>query len=264
MFNFLVPFLAKCTTSQWEKACGLLEDTLRSACNQTDQRFRVLIICHEIPDINFDRRKCEFIKVNLPIVYPLETEPNREPIFIQRTDKGRKILAGIKESRRDNSHYFMVLDADDLVSSKLVAYCLNQQNPNGYFINAGYRNDAQLPGYLFKRKNFYHECGSSFILNPQKAPYPETDLDLNRETGENYFVRRYVVHAYVPSCMEKMGFPLQSIPFPAAVYRFHDSNIYATTLRPPDSALRRYGRLLLKSQKITQRLRTEFTIPTSM
>ncbi|MCT0253951.1 MULTISPECIES: hypothetical protein [unclassified Synechocystis] len=150
------------------------------------------------------------------------------------------------------------------MSSNLVSYCLNQQNPNGYFINRGYRNDAQLPGYLFQRKNFYHECGSSFILNPYRAPYPDTNIDLTKETGENYFVRRYVVHAYVPSCMEKMGFPLQPIPFPAAIYRFHDSNIYATTLRPPDSALRRYGRLLLKGKKITHQLRTEFTIPPSM
>lgn len=264
MFTFLVPFLAKCATQKWETACRLLEETLRSACNQTDSRFRVLVVCHEIPDITFDKQKCEFIEVNLPIIYPFSTELNQPLIFLQRSDKGRKILAGIKEARRDNSRYFMILDADDLVSSNLVSHCLNKEHPNGYFINTGYRNDVQLPGYLFKRRNFYHECGSSFILNTHKAPYPDTDIALDSETYDNYFVRRYIVHAYVPSCLDKMGFPLQPIPFPAAIYRFHDSNIYATTLRPPDSILRRYGRLLLKGQKITQQLRTEFAIPLSM
>jgi hypothetical protein len=158
----------------------------------------------------------------------------------------------------------MVLDADDLISSKLVAYCLSNNHPNGYYINYGYRNDPQKSGYLFKRNNFFHECGSSFILDPFKAPYPDKEIDLNIETGENYFVRRYVVHAYIPSCMEKMGFPLQSIPFASAIYRFHETNIYANTFRKPDSLIRRYARLFFKGVKINSQLRQEFAIPNSI
>ncbi len=54
--------------------------------------------------------------------------------------------------RKLGGGYVMMLDADDLVSNRLVEYVLNDKDPHGYIVEVGYAYDwkanliAPIPG----------------------------------------------------------------------------------------------------------------------
>lgn len=260
MFDFIIPFRSQTTTDQWEETCQLLEQTVRSACHSLDKRFRVFIVCHEIPSIELPAEKCHFLQVDFPSpCLASENESSHKKLIRFHSDKGRKILWGLNHVRQSHSRYFMVLDADDLVSQQLVGYCMEQNNENGYYLEKGYRTVLGDCKRLFIRNKFFHECGSSFVLRTNKAPFPEK-LDFRLDYSD-YFIRRYTNHAYVPECMESLGHLLSPVPFPGAVYRFHANNIYATKMRQPDNFFRTIARRILKGRRISAQLQDEFSIP---
>lgn len=261
-FDFVIPFRARSTTRNWPQVCTLLEQTIASVLNSSDPRCRMVIVGHEKPDFSLPADRCLFLEAEFSPPDAASNElPGPERIFVWHTDKGRKLLMGIDRARQDGAKYFMPLDADDLISSELVGHCLRHDHPHGYYVERGYRMDADSPGWLFSRKQFFHECGSSCILRTEVAPLPEK-IDLSKDF-DDYYIRRYVVHAYVPECLQKQGTPLQELSFPAAVYRFHDQNIFANSMRRPDSWLRLRARRLFRGKRITEALRREFCIPAS-
>ncbi len=258
--DFVIPFRARTTTTNWRRACQLLTDTLRSVENSSDARWRAIVVCHDEPiGIPSDR---QVLVVRAPFEPPGPDSQNlatKRRLFVWETDKGRKQLAGVDLVRRSGSKYFMLLDADDLISSRLVEWCLARDHPAGYFIDEGYRLDDTNRDRLYFRRRFFQECGSSSILRTTVAPFPaklDYTLDLNDK-----FTRRYVVHAYIPEAMAALGQPMERVPFPAAVYRFHDQNIFANSARKKESWLRRQFRNLLRGRLLDCRLRSEFSIP---
>jgi hypothetical protein len=229
--------------------------------NSLDARFHIIIAGHDAPELEASDSRIEFHGMDFPQPHHDSVHlPNKDRIFQWHSDKGRKLLHALNIARSAGYKYFMPLDADDLISSRLVGYCLEENHPNGYFINLGYRiNNTSTAGWVYKRKRFYEECGSSSILRTSISPFPE-QLDLSLDFND-YFIRRYVTHAYIPSCMENMGCPLQAIPFYAGMYRFHEENIYANSCRTPSTYVRSVARWLLKGCRISSTMRNEFAIP---
>jgi len=257
---FIIPLRARSTTTRWPLVSQLLMQTLASITNSRDSRYRVFVVGHDRPEPFPNSDRIEFIAASFPAP-SAETllMKDRERIFHWRTDKGRKILLGIKIVREIGYAYFMPTDADDLISSRIVGCCLDRNSPNGYYIEYGLKMEKLSDSTLFRRRNFFRECGTSSILRTDKAPFPG-NLDLSLDFND-YYIRRYVNHAYIPSCMEGLGTPLQRIPFPAVIYRFHGQNIYAASIRRPNSRLRRIAALLIKGVRVTDPLRREFMIP---
>ena len=172
------------------------------------------------------------------------------------SDKGRKILHGLAMARADKGSHVMFLDADDLVSNRLAGHVASNSEANGWYIDRGYRMDEPLRHMVFWRHDFYHECGSSYIIRSDLAPFPER-LDDTLDFSD-YYVRRYVVHAYVRDDLEKRGTPLAPLPFYGAIYSFNQRNIYAAALRRPDTYWRMLVRCVLKGRWVTRSLREEF------
>lgn len=262
MFDFIVPLRARSTTEDWSGVCKVLEHTLASLCNTPGEDYRVIVVYHDRPTIAALDARVLMLPVGFeappPESWMLES-PERTKLW--ETDKCRKILTGLARTRADGSRYVMPFDADDFVSSRLVGFCLSADHPAGYFIDAGYRIDDDTPGWVFPRRRFFEECGSSNILRTELAPFPDdghTVLEF-----ESHFIRRYVLHAYMPEYMERIGQPLMAVPFPGAAYRFHRNNMYANRMRRPDGLLRKIGRQLLKGKRIDTALSTEFGFETA-
>ncbi len=258
-FDFIVPFRARSTTRDWAAVCRLLEQTLASILNSDEPRIRVLVVCHEKPDISFDSSRCCWVSVDFePPAAATLRMPDAERLRAWRTDKGRKLLQAVAQSKAESSRYFMVVDADDLVSSRLARHCLETDHPDGYFIDKGFRFDERSPGWVVRRTNFFEECGSSLVLRTDRAPFPaKLDLSVNID---DHFMHRLVFHSFLPRHMAKQGQALQSVPFAGGLYRIHDQNTYADCYRKADSWPRRQVRHLLRGQRITQGLRAEFTL----
>lgn len=256
MLYFIIPLRDSSTTADWPGVCQLLERTLASAAGQLDPAWRILIAGHSFPEDIRIPSGCEFLPMTFP---PPVLDPRaslKEQIFHMRTDKGRKLLHGLARARATSDAYVMFLDADDLVSNRLAGFVASRSGANGWYMERGYRLNEPPGTRIFWRHQFYKECGSSYLIRADLAPFPER-LDDTRDYTD-YHVRRYVTHAYIRENFFRRGFPLEPLPFYGAVYTFNQRNIYATVLRRPDSFCRYWARWFLKSRRITTPWRHEF------
>lgn len=258
MLYFVIPLRDAGTTANWRRVCLLLERTLASAAGQAQGRWRILLLCHTRPEGISLPQGCEVLPMSFapPAITPQDDRDRR--LWLMHTDKGRKLLHGLAVARADAGSYVMFLDADDLVSCRLAQHVETHTGAPGWYMETGYRMDERFRHFVYWRRSFYHECGSSYIIRSDLAPCPERlddTLDLS-----DYYVRRYVVHAYVKDDLAKRGTPLAPLPFRGAIYTFNGENFYAGEHRRPDRLWRTVARGLLKGRWITRRLRAEFGI----
>lgn len=83
MIYFAVPLKSKAASSDWGQVTRIFNRTLASIYNQTDPNFKVIVACHDIPELtkSYDER-VEFLVSDAPI-------PNdRKEMML---DKGWKI-----------------------------------------------------------------------------------------------------------------------------------------------------------------------------
>ena len=228
-FIFAIPVAPFVDQKQWDHLNELLLATLRSALNQSNANFRILVAGHERPEaldqVGDDR--VEFV----PVAFPKPSDPRS-----RRQDKRRKRWAIAARFRQMGGGYFMYLDADDYVHRDLVQFVLDDDNKSGYFIPEGYALDykngvlATIPGAW--RKPFNHVCGSSGIVyfRPQdlpKAPYP-----VQRLATQPYFKYRNHLSFQDVSLTDR---PNTAIPFRAAIYVVNnDINLSNVIVRTPE------------------------------
>ncbi|MFS4457204.1 glycosyltransferase family A protein [Maribacter sp. 2304DJ31-5] len=206
MLTFVVPVKSKSVASDWVKFSQLFERTLKSICNQTDSNFKVVVVCHEIPDINYT---CE----NIHFIHPDFQPPSKENISPQeyfinkRIDKGNKIKHGVAyASKKFNTDYVMLVDSDDFVSNKVVSFVNSSANKlPGWYVGNGYLSFSWKNVLVVTKKKFNYLCGSSVIVKPNliKHFFDKDKINL-------YFDHRLTT---LDSNIE-----LQKVPFPAGIY----------------------------------------------
>jgi len=256
MLYFIIPLRDASTTSDWPGVCRLLDRTLASACGQLQDAYRVVIVGHTLPEDYSLPDRCEFISVRFDPPLLTAADDFQRKMWVMHTDKGRKILHGLAKAREDAGSYVMFLDADDLVSNRLAGFVAEHEGANGWYFEHGYRLNVHPKPQLFWRKRFYHECGSSHMIRSDLAPFPD-QLD-DAADFSDYFVRRYVVHAYVKDDLEKRGTPLSPLPFYGSIYTFNGCNIFATEGRRSESCMYKIMQRLIKGCRMTSALKSEF------
>jgi hypothetical protein len=205
---FVIPLKSAEVSNSWERVTQLFERCIKSVCNQTSPNFRVIVVCHKKPKIEFTHPHITYI----PVDFSPPNETN--PVSKGDTDKGRKILKGLIYARQFSPTHTMTVDADDCVSKHLAE--LIQQHPDsyGWFLNKGYKYQEGSNYIYIKRSNFYKMCGSCNILRYDLNDLPETP-EYNRGYG---YYRYYIDHAKVRDILKNKAKPLKSLPFPGAVY----------------------------------------------
>lgn len=208
-------------SNSYDRVEALLEKTLASVCAQTCDDFRVIVVCHRIPNIKFDDRFVEFVVVDFP---PPSSLPGPQTgIQTVRLDKGSKLLAGILAARKLNPKYLMIFDADDRVSNRLAAYVHAHPNENGWYFFEGYTHTDQ--GLLIKKKNNFHlRCGTSHIVRFDVLLMGEPTIETKDQRQIlNYFGERFTKHIVgchmtIKNYFESLDAPLKPLPFPGAVW----------------------------------------------
>ena len=132
MIYFLIPLMSKKVAKDWDTVSMLFNRTLWSCYNQTDPDFKILVACHEIPELikKYDRR-VEFLQVSEENA-PIPTTQHEKMV-----DKGYKTHTLAIRLRELGGGYAMVVDADDLVSNRLAAFVKQHPNENGFYIKTG-------------------------------------------------------------------------------------------------------------------------------
>ena len=208
MLIFVVPLKSPEVANCWRRVCQLFERTVRSLCHQTSNDFKVIVVCHGKPDINFSHPNVIYLEVD----FPLPKHKNR--IARGDTDKGRKIFKGLIHAKEFSPSHTMIVDADDCVSRRLAEFVSQHHESNGWFVNCGYKYQENSPYIYLKQNNFYRMCGSCNILRYDLNFLPE-----NPEYNRGYGYYKYcLVHAKVKEVLAEKHLPIQPLPFLGAVY----------------------------------------------
>jgi hypothetical protein len=212
---FIVPLRSSCSTKNWPRVCALFERTLRSICNQTDNNFKVIVVCNEIPNIGFSSPNMKYIQVDFSVA-ELEST-NKQFLKLKRElDKARRMWVGLNtvESLQHSSTptYVMFVDADDCITSKLAKFINSQAEAcNGWYVNSGYEYPDGGKIVYSRMKNLCDKTNTSHVvrydlLTPfAKLKFEDVDPD-------------FLFHQNVRSIMDELGSPLQALPFPGVTY----------------------------------------------
>jgi hypothetical protein len=204
MLVFIIPVKSISVSHNWQLFCALFERTLRSACNQKNDNYRVVVVCHEIPEIDFKHPKIEYHRVDFTVPHTTGMEKGTR-IGLFDADKSRKIFRGLEIAIRLKASFVMTLDSDDCVSNRLVDFIEKEgSDGNGWYMKKGYIYREWSKLIFLNRKNFNTLCGSSIITKPEFLPY------LFHKENPLYYSHSDVII--------KEGIKLTPFPFPAVIY----------------------------------------------
>ena len=215
-----------CTS--YKQVLLILENSLRSICNQNASDYEVIVVCNEIPSLQFSHAKIHYVKVDFPP--PSDIQGSEIGIEAIRLDRGAKYLIGLLFAKRFSPTHSMFVDADDFVSNRIAGFVSEHRNDPGWYVSEGYIYSAGSNeiGIL---KRFNANCGSCYIVRYLLYTIPaETRLDMSREeivniAGEDYIYKFLGSHKFVLQNLAEKGVTLQPLPFMGAVYHVgHSQN----------------------------------------
>jgi hypothetical protein len=247
MFYFGVPLKSRKLARNWDRTLELVNNTIRSMLCQTDPNFRILLACHESPALAMDPDpRMEILTVDFP-----------RPIFRDEpiVDKHRKREVIAARIRELGGGVVMFVDADDLVSNRLVEYVNQNPHPHGHYVQQGYEFNAQTRA-IRSCPWFYRICASCALLNLRPEDLPQRAME---ETSSRF--RQLAMHAHPiwPSVMASQGFPLAPLPFPAVMYVTHTGENMSDS-KDPAGWRRRFLRLALPEHSPSRAMAAEFGI----
>jgi len=209
-FWFGISLISRTASADWERTVTVFRNTLRAILAQDDPDFRVVVSGHDRPDIvEMDDPRVSFIVSDRP--------PAAKPSEF-RADKMWKRRLIFHRIREAGGGYFMPVDADDLVSRRLVSYVRARGVRDGFVVMQGYVLDwsrrllAAVPGAW--SAPFERVCGTSavFLLRPEQIPL------LHQNDMDDVAQALLGPHANWRLTAEEVGRPLEEVDFPAAVY----------------------------------------------
>ena len=255
MMIFIVPVKSPKITHSWELLSKLFERTIKSILNQTSNNFKVIVVCHQKPEISFEDPKVEFLEVDFPI-------PGTD-IDSKRRDKRLKIRVGLFQSRIYQPSHTMVVNADDCINRKIVEFVSQNPNEDGWLAREGYFYNEETGLFYFERKKFYKWCGTSNIIKYGLFKIPESDDysylnqdDVMRETYHS--THRTTTEDLVD--LGKRAF-IKKLPFPGAVYMIENGeNIgcITTNMLINKNLAAKLKINLLNRKFLTQKIKDEF------
>lgn len=271
---FLIPFASRRTKSRWDIACAHLRQTLSSVRNSTSKNYCVVVAGHEAPDFNFESDStCWFLSVNHAI-------PLHEDVVVSgRLDKLAKIAAAWNYAKsRWNPRYVMKLDADDLISARLVQWLENFGDQPGYLINHGWVWRSGTRYILHSTEYLDRVCASCLVVRSdiadQEGPF-RTGVEGMRfdQLSASFAAADHCSlipgsgtstvllndsHQRYAAQFAFLGHKLSNVPFKAVVYRTGNPESNSAGLQTGRPTLRMILGRIRRTRLMTKNLRKEF------
>ncbi|MCM3033900.1 glycosyltransferase family A protein [Niallia sp. MER 6] len=247
MIFFAIPLRSKQTTNNWDKIQKIFNITLRSIYEQLDPNFKVLVACHEIPNLDIDTDdRLEFIQVDFPT-------PNNwvEQVY----DKAHKKRYLAKRIRELGGGHVMFVDADDIVSNKISQFVNENSEEAGWIINYGYSFDVSSKKVQMVPQ-FYRLCGTCAIMHLDKEDLPDT-VTYEHVEQEREFIFDYSHSEWQIQFENKKKKKLKSLPFFGAIYITNTGENISTD---HEGTKRKLFKKLLPSYKPTYRVHKSFPV----
>jgi hypothetical protein len=273
---FLIPFASRRTKSRWDIACTDLRRTLKSVHNSISESYCVVVAGHEPPDFSIETNaKACFLSVDHDI------PRHQNAVVSGRLDKLAKIAAAWNYAKSMwNPHYLMKLDADDLISSRLVQWLENFGREPGYLIKHGWLWQSGARHLLQFTEYLDRVCASCLIIRSdvaeQKGPFLTevegiqlNEANLNFAASDHYSLvpgsgistlllndshQRYAAQfAY-------LGHKLSTLPFRAVIYRIGNPDSNSAALEAGRPSLRMILGTIRRTKLMTTTLKREFAL----
>jgi hypothetical protein len=273
---FLIPFASRRAKSRWDIACAHLRQTLKSVQNSSSESYCVVVAGHDSPDFNVETNaKIRFLSVDHDL------PQHRDAVVSGRLDKLAKIGAAWNCAKSTwNPRYLMKLDADDLISARLVQWLENFGRDPGYLIEHGWvwrsgaRYFVQFTEYLDR------VCASCLIVRSdiadQEGPFLTgvegirlDEAGLNFATSDHYSlvpgsgtstVLLNDSHQRYAAQFAYLGQKLSILPFTAVVYRIDNPDSNSAALETGRPTLRMILGTIRRTKLLTRTLKGEFAL----
>ena len=202
-FYFGIPLRPRIRSRDWSRVEAHLRATLTSCLAQTDPRFRILVACNEVPDVQDDDR-IEFLHVDIEAPgYPQES----------MLDKGRKLSAIGMRVRELGGGALMLADADDLVHRAVVRHVRAHPEADALIGDRGWDLADPARGLIHARW-FDRSCGTCAVLRQRPEDLPAS---LDAADPEASYLIRAGHHNWRPR-LKAAGARILGFPFPVAVH----------------------------------------------
>lgn len=268
MLAFILPLKPKSQSRNWENDCALLKSAVNSLLNQKSNNYKIYVVYSDDPKLNIVSDKLHLIHFPFPFTSSNEIPEfneillhfSNDTIMLERRwDKSRKIFYGCKAAKEDGCKYLMSVDADDLISNKLVAYidhATRDKNAPGFYIDKGYLYSIGNKRMIIINRDMQNFNGSTHVINSELIVIPDFNtgkwMDFNLFTSHGWIVYRL---------KQERGVQLEPIPFAAVIYVAHGGNISKINKLNILDHLKRRIKNILYGQTINDELRKEFLIP---
>ncbi|MFD2305965.1 glycosyltransferase family A protein [Enterococcus termitis] len=226
MLYFTIPLRSKHASNNWQDVEKLFNNTLSSILNQTDDNYRIIVCCHDVPNLfygnEFFADKIDFITVEYP-----PPENHHE----QMVDKFYKKLYLMTKVRNLGGGHVMFVDADDLVNCNLASFVNDNPLINGWVLKDGYIYDAKNKKAK-KSTNFDKVCGTSAILKFEISDLPEfISFDSYAPTKYKNYVFCQPHTKAVEVYERKKNLTIDELPFIGAMYIINNGENHSAAKR---------------------------------
>lgn len=239
--TFVIPVRHQDNARDWGTLKANLSQTIASIANQSHGDWQAVIVANEGADLPTLPPRFSAVRVSFPPNDRHELADQSKDTFWDafRIDKGRRVLAGMLEAR--DSRFFMIVDDDDFVSSRIVQHVSEHPDANGWMIDRGYVWDdgGRL---LLGHDDFNHMCGTSLIIRADLYGLPERFEDATPE----WIKTMLGSHIQLADLLAGRGAPLGTLPFRGAIYRVAHGGSHSGT---PSLLSRYFNRAELKRPK---------------
>ena len=229
--TFLIPVRHPANSTNWARLKANLTQTVASISAQTNGDWRGIIIANEGSDLPPlpERFSVEWVQFPPNTRHEKGSGTTDEFLDAFRIDKGRRVLKGMLRGR--DSRFFMIVDDDDFVSSRITQFAVDHPDASGWVVDLGYVWDdgGKL---LYEHRQLNHVCGSSLIVRAELYGLPET---FEAATPE-FIMTMLGSHRRIGTLLAERGTPLTPLPFPGAIYRVGHAGSHSQT----PSLLRQY------------------------
>lgn len=214
LLTFIIPVRHHKNARDWSQLCLKLSETARSISNQTNADWRGVIVANAGCDLPALPSGFTVVRVDFPPNEKHQRDGHSLEEFHDavRADKGRRILKGMLAA--NDSQYFMAVDDDDLISSRIVEFVRKNDGENGWILDHGYIwTDGGK--FLIRKSNFHKLCGTSIIVRSDLYNLPDSIENSNLDWTKRWLGS----HIFIEDLLKDSGFPLSRLPFHGAIYR---------------------------------------------
>jgi hypothetical protein len=245
-------------SQSYDDVWKLLNNTLYSVCNQTNQEFRVIVVCDKkLPLFHHQElinKYTDFIEVDFPshssdVLENFERLGNLSPRWADASwwlrwdhtdfangepdgyfhianvflNMGTKLLVGILAAEKYNPDYVAIFDGDDYVGNDISAYANAHPGKNGWLMTHGYKLAGNQIAPIYAGNSF---CGTGNIINYQllrnfigeNVSATSTQNELFEHVNSEFLIT-IANHKKIKPYFEKQGVPLLEFPTRSVLYQ---------------------------------------------